>query len=143
MVVGSNPIAVTILILRNKGFHKFVLTILPRPLFITLMDFLYYVVDSKLFISKDSLMLSSSMLGNFASVFGCSQFNRPSQSLKCLVAPDASNYLVMLSSWCSIDRVSMRFFCFSNVSPYSHNLICKHRGNRMGIAYFVVAQYTL
>ena len=109
----------TMLILRNKGFHEFVLTILPRSLFNTLMDLSYSALVSKLFISNDSLILRSCMLDNFASVFGCSQLNRPWQSLQCSVAPDAYHFPAMLSSWCSIDRVSTRFFCLSNVFPPS------------------------
>ena len=65
------------LILRNKGFHELVLTILPWSLFNTLMDLLYSPFVSKLFISNDSIILRSYMLDNFASVFGCSQLNRP------------------------------------------------------------------
>ena len=103
----------TMLILRNKGFHEFVFTILPRSLFNTLMDLSYSAFVSKLFISNDSLILRSRMLDNFASVFECSELNRPWHSLECSVAPDASHFYALLSSWFSIDRVSTRFF----VSP--------------------------
>ena len=102
------------LILRNKGFHKFVLTILPWSLFNTLMVLSYSAFVSKLFISNNSLILRSCMLGNFVRAFGCSQLNC-SQSLECSVAPDASHFPFMVSSWCSIDRVSTSFF----VSPVS------------------------
>ena len=57
------------LILWNKDFHEFVLTILVRPLFNTLMDLSYSAFASKLFNSNDSLILRSCMLDNFASVF--------------------------------------------------------------------------
>ena len=122
-------------ILRNKSFHEFVLTILPRSLFNTLMDLSYSTLVSKLFISNDSLILRSRMLDNFASVFGCSQLNRPWQSLQCSVALEASHFPAMLSSWWSIDRVSTRFFVFPMYPPHNHNLICKHRGNCLVIVY--------
>ena len=97
----------------KKGFHEFVLTILLLSLFNTLMDLSYSTFVSKLFISNESLILRSCILDNFASVFGCSQLNRPWQYLEYSVAPDASHFLAMLSSWCSTDRVSTRSF----VSP--------------------------
>ena len=126
------------LILRNKGFHEFLLTILPLSLFITLMDISYTAFVSKLFFSNDSLILLSCMLGNFASFFGCSQINRPWQSLECSVAPDASHLLAVLSFWCSIDQVTTCFVflslqCFL---PHNQNLIIKHRGNCLVILYF-------
>ena len=93
----------TILILQNKTFHEFVLTILHQSLFNTLMDMWYSAFVSKFFISNDSLILLLYMLDNFASVFGCSQLNRLRQSLECLVAPNASHFPAMLSSWCSVD----------------------------------------
>ena len=124
------------LILRNKGFHEFVFTILPRSLFNTLMDLSYSAFVSKLFISNDSLILRSCMLDNFASVFGCSQLNGPLQSLECSVALNAPHFPAMLSSWCSIDRVSARFFVSPMNSPHNHNLIRKHRGNCLVMVYF-------
>ena len=124
------------LILRNKGFHEFVLTILPRSLFNTLMDLSYSALVSKLFISNDSLILRSCMLDNFASVFGCSQLNGPLQSLECSFALNAPHFPAMLSSWCSIDRVSARFFVSPMYSPHNHNLIRKHRGNCLVMVYF-------
>ena len=124
------------LILRNKGFHEFVLTILPRSLFNTLMDLSYSALVSKLFISNDSLILRSCMLDNFASVFGCSQLNGPLQSLECSFALNAPHFPAMLSSWCSIDRVSARFFVSPMNSPHNHNLIRKHRGNCLVMVYF-------
>ena len=126
----------TMLILGNKGFHEFVLTILPRSLCNTLMDLLYSAFVSKLFISKDSLILHSCMLGNFASVFGCSQLNRSWQSLECSVAPDASHFPALLSSWCSIDKWACIFLFLQCITPHSHNLICKHQGNCLVIVYF-------
>ena len=101
------------LILRNKSFHEFVLTVLPRPLSNTFLDWPYPAFISKLFIYNDSLILRSCMLDNFASVFGCSQLNCPWQTLECSVALDASHFLAMLCSWCSIDGVSTQVF----VSP--------------------------
>ena len=50
------------LILRNKGFHEFVFTVLPRSLFNTLMDLSYSAFVSKLFTSKDSVILRSLIL---------------------------------------------------------------------------------
>ena len=97
----------------NKDFHEFVFTILPQSPFNTLMDLSYSAFVSKLFISNDSLILRSRMLDNFASVFQCSELNRPWHSLECSVGPGASHFSVILSSWCSIDRVSTRHF----VSP--------------------------
>ena len=117
------------LILRNKGFHEFVLTTLPRSLFNTLMVLSYSAFVSKLFNSYNSRILRSCMLGNFAIIFGCSQLNCPLQSLECSVAPNASHFLFMLSSWCSIDPVSTRFFISPMYFPRNDNLICKHRGN--------------
>ena len=124
------------LILRNKGFHEFVLTILPRSLFNTSMDLSYSAFVSKLFIYNDSLILRSCMLDNFASVFGCSQLNCPWQSLECSVLPDASHFPVMLSSWHSTDQVSTRLFVFPKYSPHNHNLIRKHWGNCLVKVYF-------
>ena len=94
-------------ILQNKGFHELVLTILPRSLFNTLIDLSYFAFVSKLFIFNYSLILRSCLFVNFASVFGCSQLNRLWQYLECSVACDAIHIPVILSSWCSIDRVSM------------------------------------
>ena len=105
------------LIVRNKGFHKSVLTILPWSLFNTLMVLSYSAFVSKLFISNNSLILRLYMLGNFVRGFGCSQLNC-SQSLECSVAPDASHFPFMVSSWCSIDRVSTRFL---SLQFSSHN----------------------
>ena len=45
------------LILQNKGFHEFMLTMLSQSLFNTLMDMLNSAFVSKLFISNDSLIL--------------------------------------------------------------------------------------
>ena len=59
----------TRLILRNKGLHEFMLTILPQSQFNTLMDLSYSAFVSTLFISNDSHILHSCMLDNFASVF--------------------------------------------------------------------------
>ena len=118
----------TMLILRNNGFHEFVLTILTRSLFNTSMDLPCSAFVSKLFISC--------MLDNFASVFGCSQLNGPLQSLECSVALNAPHFPAMLSSWCSIDRVSARFFVSPMNSPHNHNLIRKHRGNCLVMVYF-------
>ena len=98
-----------VLTLRNKGFHEFVLTILPPSLFNTLMDLSYAAFVSKLFISNNSLILPSCMLDNFPSAFEYSQLNRKWQSLECSVAPDVSHSPATLSSCCSIDRVSTRF----------------------------------
>ena len=64
------------LILRNKGFHEFVLTVLPQSLCNTLMDLLNSAFASKLFVSNDSLILCLCMLDNLASVFGCRQLNQ-------------------------------------------------------------------
>ena len=108
----------TILILRNKGFHEFVLTLLPRFVFTTLMDLSYSAFVSKLLISSDSLISRSCMYDNFASVLGCSQLNRTWKSFECSVQPDASHFPVILS-WCS-----------------SYNLISKHQGNCLVIVYF-------
>ena len=124
------------LILRNKGFHEFVLTILPRSLFNTSMDLSYCTFVSKLFIYNDSLILRSCMLDNFASVFGCSQLNCPWQSLECSVAPDTFHFPAMLSSWCSIDQMSTGFLFLQSIPPRNHNLIRKHRGNCVAIVYF-------
>ena len=79
------------LILRNKGFHEFVFTILPRSLFNTLMDLSYSAFVSKLFISNDSLILRSCMLDNFASVFGCNQLHQL-QNYKICYATTNVNY---------------------------------------------------
>ena len=117
------------LILRNKGFHEFVLTTLPRSLFNTLMVLSYSAFVSKLFISYNSRILRSCMLGNFAIIFGCSQLNCPLQYLECSVAPNASHFPFMLSSWCSNDPVSTRFLISPMYFPHSDNLIRKHRGN--------------
>ena len=123
--------------LTKQGFHQFVLTTLPQSLFNTLMDLLYSAFFSKLFISNDSFTLRSFMLDNFASVFGWSQLNRPWQSLECSVAPNAPYFPAMLSSWCSTDRVSPRFFCFSNVSPpLQSQLNLFNWGNCLVIVYF-------
>ena len=105
----------TMLILQNKGFYEFVLTMLPRSLFNTWFVVLCFFL--KIVYSIDSLILHSCILGNFASVFGCSQLNRPCQSLKCSVASNTSHFPALLSSSCSIDWVSKHFFCFSNVLP--------------------------
>ena len=101
------------LIFPCEGIHEFALIILPRSLFNILMDLSYSAFVSKLFISNDSFIIRSCILDNFENVFGSSQLNRRWKSLQCLVVPDASHFLVILSSWCSIDRVSTR--CF--VSP--------------------------
>ena len=69
MTYGMSEFVLTILILRNKGFHEFVFTVLPRSLFNTLMDLSYSAFVSKLFISNDSLILRSCMLDNFANIF--------------------------------------------------------------------------
>ena len=129
------------LILRNKGFHEFLLTILPQPLFNSLKDLSYYAFVCKLFISNDSIILRSCMLDSFASVFESSQLNHSWQSLEC--SPDASHFPNMLSSWCSIDRVSTHFFVPPMYSPLpppptppNHNLIRKHRDNCLVIVYF-------
>ena len=113
----------TRLILRNKGLHEFMLTILPQSQFNTLMDLSYSAFVSTLFISNDSHILHSCMLDNFASVFGCSQWNHPWQSLECSVAPDISYFPAMLSSWCSIDPVSTHFFVCPIYHPHNHNFI--------------------
>ena len=56
----------TMLILRNKGFYEFVLSILLRSLFNTLMDLLYSAFVSKLVIFEDFLNFRSCSLGNLA-----------------------------------------------------------------------------
>ena len=126
----------TMLILWKKGFHEFVFTILPRSLFNTLTDLPCSAFVSKLFISNDSLILRSCMLDNFANIFGCSQLNGPWHSLECSVAPNASHLPAMLSSWCSTDRASTRFFVSPIYSPHNHNLIRKHWSNCLAIVYF-------
>ena len=50
------------LILQNTGLHEFMLIILPRYLFITVMGFSYSAFVSKFFVSTDSLILRWSML---------------------------------------------------------------------------------
>ena len=102
----------TILILRNKGFHEFVLTLLPRSLFTTLMDLSYSAFVTKLFISSDSLISRSCMYDNFASVFGCSQLNRTWKSYQTRCFP-FSCHAILVFNWSS----EHAFFCFSNVSP--------------------------
>ena len=116
------------LIIWKKGIHEFLLTALPWSLFNALIDLSNIAFVSKFFISKDFLILFLFMLGNF----GCSQLNQLSQSLECLVAPEASHFPVMLSSWCAIDQVSTRF----SFSPmyFPHNQ--KRRGNCLVIVYF-------
>ena len=52
MTYGVSEFVLTILILRNKGFHEFVFTVFSRSLFNTLMDLSYSAFVSKLFISK-------------------------------------------------------------------------------------------
>ena len=122
------------LILRNKGV--FVLTILPQSLFNTLMDLSYSAFISNMFISNDSLILRSCMLDNFASVFGCSQLNRPWHSLEYSVAPDASYFPAMLSSWCSLIEWAHVFLLLQCIPPHNHNLTRKHRDNCLVIVYF-------
>ena len=125
----------TILILRNKGFHEFMLTILPRSLFTTLMDLSYSAFASNcLFLTIPLFYVRVC----WTSVFGCSQLNRTWKSLECSVAPYVSHFPAMLSSWCSIDRVSTRFFVSPMYPPPPHNqnLICKHRSNCLVIVYF-------
>ena len=73
----------------------------------------------------------------FQTFSGCSQLNRPWQSLGCSVAPDSSHFPVMLS-WFSIDRVSTRFFVSPMYSSHNHNLIHKHWGNCFVIATFLL-----
>ena len=130
------------LILQNKGFHEFVLTILPLSLFSTLMDLLYSAFVSKLFISNDSFIFHLCMLDSFASVFGYSQLKCPWQSLECSVAPNASHFPDMLSFWCSTDRVGTRFFVFPvhppHPHPHNHNLSCKHCGNCLVIVLVIL-----
>ena len=130
------------LILRNKGLHEFPLTILPRSLLNILVDLLYSVFVSKLFIYSDSLILHSCILGNFKSVFGSSQLKRPWKSLECSVAPDTFHFPAMLSLSCSIDQVKTRFFVspFYSPPPPSPNnnddLVFKYRGICLVIVYF-------
>ena len=124
------------LILRNKGFHEFVFTILPRSLFNTLMDLLYSGFVSKLFISNDSLILRLCILDNFANVFGYSQLNCPWYSLECSVASTLPIFLpcyllcVQLIEWARV------FFFLWYIPPHNHNLIRKHRGSCVAIVYF-------
>ena len=117
------------LILRNKGFHEFVLTILPRSLFKFLMVLSYSAFVSKLFTCKDSYSTFVYVDHFFAIVFGSSRLNLPWQSLECSVPPDASHFPFMQSSWCSTDRVSSSFFVSPVYSPHYQNLIHKHWGN--------------
>ena len=107
-------------------------------LYFTLMDLSYSAFVSKLFFSNHSLILRSCMLDNFAGVFGCSQLNSPWNCLECSVARDTSHFPAMLSSWCSIDRVSTCFFVspIYPPPPHNHNLIRKHQGNCLAVVYF-------
>ena len=108
------------LILRNKGFHEFVLTVLPQSLCNTLMDLLNSAFASKLFVSKDSLILCLCMLDNLASVFGCSQLNQQWQSLECSVAPDTSHFPVQLIEWAHI------FLFLQCIPSHNHNSMTLH-----------------
>lgn len=117
------------LILQYTGLYEFVLDILPGYLFSTLMDCSYSAFFSKLFVSKDSLVLCSSMLSNFASVFRCSQLNSQWKSFECSVAPKNSYFPAMQSSWCSIDQISTRFLFLLCISIHKHNLVQNSWGN--------------
>ena len=86
---------------------------------VSLTDSWYSTFVSKLFNSKDYLILGSCILFSFASVFGSSQLNCSWQSLECLVASDTFHFPVMLSFWCSIDRGSTRFLFLPCVPPQS------------------------
>ena len=105
------------LILRNKGRHEFVLTILPRSLFNTLMDLSYSAFVSKLLISNDSLILRSCMSDNFAIVFGCSMtiFGIFSCAGRF---PFSCHTIFFMFNWLR----EHAFFCFSNLFPL-HNLL--------------------
>ena len=124
------------LILRKNGLHEFVLSILTRSLFNTLMGLSHSAFVSKLFISSDSLALRSSMLGSFEGVFRCSQLNHPWQSLKCSVHSTLpifqSCYLlgVQLIKWAHV------FLFLQCISPQNHNLICKQGSNCLVKVYF-------
>ena len=125
--------------LTKQGLPLILVNLLPRSLFNTLMELSYSAFVSKFFISKYSPILHCVWFFYFASVFGCSQFNRLWQSLECSVVLDVFHFLVMLSFWYSVDRVSTLFSVSPMYLHHSHNLICKHRGNLLTIVYFVVA----
>ena len=99
------------------------LTILSWSLFNTLMDLSYSTFVSKLFIYTDTLILRLCIMGNVTNVFGCSQLNRPWQSMNVQLHLTLPIFLsccpVILSSWCLIDRVSTRFLV-SAVYKRSH-----------------------
>ena len=120
------------LILQNKGFHRFMLTILPLSLFNTWIDLSYSALGFKLFICKYSVILRLCMLVNFVRVFGHSQWNCLWQSSEYSVAPDASHFLAMLSlnelnEWAHI------FLFILWISTNNDNLICKCWANCLAI----------
>ena len=122
------------LILRNKGFHKFVLTVLPRSLLNTLMDLSYSAFVSKLFISNDSLTLRSCMLDKCFWV----QPIKPPMTIFIMFSctrrfPFSCHAIFLVFKWSS----EQAFFLFLQcIPPYNHNLIRKHRGNCLVIVYF-------
>ena len=124
------------LILRKKGLHEFVLSILPRSLFNTLMGLSHSAFVSKLFISSDSLVLRSCMLGNFEGVFGCSQLNHPWRFLKCSKHSTLSIFQschllgVQLIEWAHV------FLFLQCISPKNYNLIRKQGSNCLVKVYF-------
>ena len=82
----------------------------PLPLFSTLnvLSVLFNVFD--LFISRISRTFFIYMFNITAIVFGWIQLNCPWHYLVCLVAPYDSILPLMLSCWCSMQRVNTFFF---------------------------------
>ena len=114
------------LVLWNKGFHEFVLTILPGSLFNTLMDLSYSAFASNLLISKHSFILRSRILCNFARVLGAVMIIAGRFSCAWHL-PFFCHAIILVANWSS----EHTFFISPMYFPHNHNLIRKQRGNNL------------
>ena len=124
------------LILRNQGFHEFVLTILIWSLFNTLMDLSYSAFVSKLFICNDSLILRSCMLDSFASIVPIKPPMITFGMFSCTRRLPFFCHVIFLVLSRSSEHTFFLVLLFLFVSPHNRNLIRKHRGNCLVIVYF-------
>ena len=117
------------LILRNQGFHEFVLTILIWSLFNTLMDLSYSAFASILFICNDSLNLRSCMLDSFASFVPIKPPMITFGMFSCTRRLPFFCHVIFLVLSRSSEHTLFLVLLFLFVSPHNRNLIRKHRGN--------------
>ena len=118
-----------ILVLRNKNFHEFVLTVLPRSLFSTLMDFHILLLSLNCLFSKILWFCVCACWVTSQAFFGTANYTILDNLWHIHLYLELPIFLscyfldVQLIEWANI------FLFLQCVSSHNDNLICKHRGN--------------